>query len=529
MTIPNRTTTITGVFAKDAISPVPANPVPGTSYRDTAMTQAQVENGWNYKNIVDSAQVNQALYEYSNITKQIETYGFLPWSSLTDYVQDSICLGSDGSLYQAVQASGPSSTYQDPVYDTTHTYWTEYPGNRYARNDLTNLTTVGKNIGNWSTNVSNCITQIPQDIKLELNAGTLTLKAGSKIYQPNGAGVFDVITTTSDISTTAAVNGRNMIRYENGVLFADWGVSTYSSGDDPTGVTGWFYDTTANYIGYYNNGTRTNQVAFPLGIVTVSGGAITSIDRVFNGFGYIGSSAFVLPNVKGLIPNGRNADGTAKNIEVATTQVSVRTWDYQSSVQPLCINNTGMLVNVALYFEYDFDPYPATNNWILWYNPKENILRYSSNDGQWHIINNMIYTGIITSSADSANNYRITRFEKNKSVFQALDANNKEVLCGSMIPAPARAVQISLPYTTKEDCYISFIQTGTSNSSQTGNGIQVNGVYGSGGPNGVWGQTYQTKLYGGLYVGKGLVVDKVPNSGNGTYTVYFIPLKGMGV
>ena len=42
---------------------------------------------------------------------------------------------------------------------------------------------------------TNCLTEIPQDITLELNNGTLTLKAGSKVYVPNGSGVFDVVTT----------------------------------------------------------------------------------------------------------------------------------------------------------------------------------------------------------------------------------------------------------------------------------------------------------------------------------------------
>lgn len=37
-----------------------------------------------------------------------------------------------------------------------------------------------------STAITNCITEIPQDIKLELKDGTLTLKAGSKVYIPNG-------------------------------------------------------------------------------------------------------------------------------------------------------------------------------------------------------------------------------------------------------------------------------------------------------------------------------------------------------
>ena len=55
-----------------------------------------------------------------------------------------------------------------------------------ANTDLSNLTSVGKNIGNWSSNVSNCLTEIPQDIKLELSAGALTLKSGSKVYIPAG-------------------------------------------------------------------------------------------------------------------------------------------------------------------------------------------------------------------------------------------------------------------------------------------------------------------------------------------------------
>jgi len=115
MTIPNRTVAITGVFAEDALTTIPATPVPGTSYRDTAMTTTAVREGWAYKTIVDSAQFNQALFEYSSVTAQVEKYGFLPWSSLTDYVQGSVCLGSDGVIYQAKQATGPSSTAYDPT------------------------------------------------------------------------------------------------------------------------------------------------------------------------------------------------------------------------------------------------------------------------------------------------------------------------------------------------------------------------------------------------------------------------------
>ena len=126
MTIPNRTLTLTGVFAKNATTTIPDPPVSGASYRDTQMTKEEVESGWAYKDIVDSSSFNQALYEYASLTSQMEKYGFLPWSNLTDYVAGSICLGSDGNLYQATQATGPSSTAYDPVNDTSHTYWVAF-------------------------------------------------------------------------------------------------------------------------------------------------------------------------------------------------------------------------------------------------------------------------------------------------------------------------------------------------------------------------------------------------------------------
>ena len=98
MTIPNRSVSITGIFAADASTTIPLNPVPGASYRDTTMTGTVVREGWAFKTIVDSSKFNQAMYEYSSVTAQIEKYGFLPWSNLTDYVQGSLCLGSNGVI-----------------------------------------------------------------------------------------------------------------------------------------------------------------------------------------------------------------------------------------------------------------------------------------------------------------------------------------------------------------------------------------------------------------------------------------------
>ena len=51
--------------------------------------------------------------------------------------------------------------------------------------DISDLKDAMKETVNYK-NITNCITEISQDIKVELNNGTLTLKAGSKVYVPNG-------------------------------------------------------------------------------------------------------------------------------------------------------------------------------------------------------------------------------------------------------------------------------------------------------------------------------------------------------
>ena len=276
----------------------------------------------------------------------------------------------------------------------------EYSAKKYALDAAESASEAS--LHNLKNKITNCITEIPQDIKLELNNGTLTLKAGSKVYVPNGFEAdgttpkFNVVAIDSNITTQSIIDGKNFIRYQSGTLFADWATTTFSSGADATGVTGWFYDTTANYIGYYENGTRTNQISFPIGIATVSGGVITSIDQVFNGFSYIGNTVFALPGVKGLIPNGRNADGSLKNTEFATTSVLTYTRTTGYSNYSLILNSS------------------AVSNAIISYNSNKN--NNISTSG-----NIVAYCNCGTVSADSTG--RITSFTP-KTAFHAMDYND---------------------------------------------------------------------------------------------------------
>lgn len=67
-----------------------------------------------------------------------------------------------------------------------------------------------------NTKFSNCITEIPQDIKLELNNNnTIVLKKGSIVYVPNGAN-FDKVTITQDVSDSADSNRETMLFYRAG-------------------------------------------------------------------------------------------------------------------------------------------------------------------------------------------------------------------------------------------------------------------------------------------------------------------------
>lgn len=206
-------------------------------------------------------------------------------------------------------------------------------------------------------NITNCITEIPQDIKLELNNGTLTLKAGSIVYVPNGAGVFDAEIVNVDISFSLDANNTYMLFKQPGEDKIDFVPKnrTYS-GPNITYGDGYGdylvgYDTESNSCGLYENDGKNHynfmrNESFPICIFTVSNGAISSIDQVFNGFGYIGSTMFALPGVKGLIPDGRNADGTLKNNPFETTNVLICQTTYNADYAKIGYTR-GLLVYVT--------------------------------------------------------------------------------------------------------------------------------------------------------------------------------------
>lgn len=126
--VPVRQFKVSGQWALNANVTIPPVPVSGQSYRKADITRADAEKGQAYDMVFESSRNNQKCFESTGIAQQVSKYGIVPWSPLEDYVGDaSFCMGTNGEVYRAVEASGPNTSYgvQDPVADEAHEYWIE--------------------------------------------------------------------------------------------------------------------------------------------------------------------------------------------------------------------------------------------------------------------------------------------------------------------------------------------------------------------------------------------------------------------
>lgn len=276
-----------------------------------------------------------------------------------------------------------------------------------------------------SKNITNCITKIPQDINLTLSSdGTLTLKAGSKVYVPNGFEAdgttpkFDVVVTTQDkIASQTLINGVFGITYYTGdqQINGAYAWSNYYSGPTAPSVPGnsiW-YDTTNNLCKYSNDlgVTWTPGISLPLGIITANSTiGFAELNNIFNGMGFIGSTAFVLPGVKSLAPNGRSADGSLKSVERNVTSVLTDTRSSTDTGAKLMVFGGGLGAVSPTDYSYDgninylvqsngalkdwviLGTYTTTSGVISNFKPKTAFHAVDYNDWQKHIGKGTVHT-----------------------------------------------------------------------------------------------------------------------------------------
>ena len=304
-------------------------------------------------------------------------------------------------------------------------------------------------------NISNCITEIPQDIKLELNNGVLTLKAGSKVYVPNGfeedevTPHFDIYTIESDISYEDTITDAQtvMIFFQPNnptILFERMVKDTYSGSTKPTGTYKVWYDTVNNIInGWGSNTEKYVQKSFPICVASTGLKTFISIDQVFNGFGYIGSTVFALPGVKGLIPDGRNADGSLKNVEVTVNNVLTSTGPYNNQLQWVILYGDSISSWDSKY-------------WIG-YNSQENIL--FNKEGSSSATSGSKIMACVCAFLSVDENQKIKSFTSKKA-FHAVDYNDTEYIAHQAMPSN-RYIDLTLgasgaSYTAPADGYVFF-------------------------------------------------------------------------
>lgn len=251
-------------------------------------------------------------------------------------------------------------------------------------------------------NITNCITAIPQDIKLALVDGVLTLKAGSKLYKANGESVMisgDLVVSQAGTNSGAFA----FYRSDNNTIYTLTAANIFSGNTAPASpvITTTWLDTEAYDVKVYDGTQWVGGVSLPLCRFNNQDGKVTAVTQVFNGMGYIGNSVYALPGVKGLIPNRFNADGSLNNAEFEVANVLITT-------------NTGSTDKRNIIFNNGWMGHPRQS----YYNIKDNR-NYRTNDDETGII---ITTTIIAAAVEYVKG-RVTSLTP-KTVFHAVDYND---------------------------------------------------------------------------------------------------------
>ena len=318
---------------------------------------------------------------------------------------------------------------------------------------------------------TNCFIEIPQDIKTELSEGNFKLKKGSKVYLPIGNNQYQSTETTTDLTLSVADSGtyNAFVFYLNGNLVSVSADNCYSAPTEPTVSTNkavWF-DTSAYLFKETTNtgsswSTSENR-SLPLCLVSVTNGAISVIKQVFNGFGYIGRTSFILPGCKALVPNGRNEDGSLKNIFYTVSYVMLHQKATDWTQIQYCYIDTGnnIIRGHADYNVFIQEEKPS-NTAGLWYKPSENL---------WYALDGGIVPIILTTQETLLSG--VITEQKAPETFKTLSYEDREDIAGWMIPDYSAAISLSGgTYNFGFDAYGSVFIDSQANTSVS---VSING------------------------------------------------------
>lgn len=287
-------------------------------------------------------------------------------------------------------------------------------------------------------------------------------KAGS------GKPKFDEVVVGSDLSLIQHYDDNDMVALvfirPNGIQYLGTAFKGSTLTSRPTSVGDYklHYISGENKIFWDAPGEENSLFTLPIAIVDRSASnGFTSIDQIFDWCGYIGSTAFVLPKVKGLVPNGFNVDGTYKNIEFEIPNVS--TMDY--STHPTCNCNMYLYpTGLAGWIDtddYRQETYPGGEYNHL-YIPSKNEYWYNETGGYMRAMDCLcgtltVASGVITSltpySVKTTNDLQAINaiYNGSQKVYQFIPSNT--VFFETATPG-------TYTFTAPRSCTVSIIMVG---------------------------------------------------------------------
>lgn len=190
------------------------------------------------------------------------------------------------------------------------------------------------------------------------------------------------------------------------------------------------YNLTDNIVEMSNNGGLTweNYASLPIGVFTMAGtGATKKLKYAFNGFGYIGTTVFAVPGVKGLMVDGLNEDGSYRNISRTIEYMTYRDLKISRENFYCFIRMDSHGIDGEHYIEVDELPETA-KRYTVCYRKTDNTLWWTTeaNTTSWFQIW-AIPVGFVSSDK-----MKITSWEPTKNFIKVYQYNSYEpykVLC----------------------------------------------------------------------------------------------------
>ena len=299
------------------------------------LQSADYEEGWSAaiitnKNYPVYQEMDGVMYGMTYQLAYLLQKGVPEWLNTETYYQTDMCKVGNTIYISLVD----NNINHNPL--SHDGYWSVYTGN--------------------NNQVTNCLLEVPQRINYTLVDGVFTVKAGSVMIVPYGTTdlsstysvgdtfihsdlkVYDTywdstnskffvwVEAQTDIVREVTASSSVVIRALALYFDADtigitaYGNSESGSSDSSASNTSLFYNTTSNLVKRKDSGTILSYTcSFPIvKVVSDTTYMVAEVRQVFNGVGYIGAITWADKGIKGLIPNGRNADGTLKNDEFTT-------------------------------------------------------------------------------------------------------------------------------------------------------------------------------------------------------------------